>query len=211
MPQDDVSFVVFASPFRPEVTARCLESLRASDIGERFAVCMQADGKDPRQHWKETHELAAWAPTPWVVVFEDDCLVNRHIVHNIRTWKWKDDPKFGAGWLYNPGAYKGGHDAWYDDRHGPWYGTVGVLYPTELLRHYIPYAMQWMEQRNNLAWDWAISAAIFHTNRKIRVHGPPLVEHLHQAPSTMGHQHSWSFSTTRGSFRPDWQRPPSRA
>jgi len=204
--QDIASFVLSA-PGRSEVTSRCLASLADSDLGP-VTVCTNPPGMPPLDHWNQTFDAMKRAAAPMVILFEDDCLVNPHILANLRTWPWMHEPEFGAGWLYNPGGYKGGHDVWYDGTPPDWYGTVAVLYWREDLEIIQTVANRWMATMGNIAWDCAVAWAIHALGMQIRVHGPPLVEHMHEAPSLLGHTHSESFSSTRGSFVADWQRDP---
>lgn len=204
--QDIASFVLSA-PGRPEVTSRCLQSLAESDLG-LVTVCTNPPGMAPLDHWNATFEKMKLASAPMVILFEDDCLVNPRILENLRTWPWMHEPEFGAGWLYNPGAYKGGHDVWYDGNPPDWFGTVAVLYWREDLDIIQTVANRWMKERDNIAWDCAVAWAIHALGMQIRVHGPPLVEHMHEAPSLLGHTHSESFSSTRGAFVYNWLRDP---
>lgn len=160
-----------------------------------------------RQHWLRTHQMAANASSEFVLVLEDDCLVNEHILHNCRTWKWKHDPMYAGGWLYSPGGLFGGRDVWYTkDRE--WYGTVGVLYKRQVLPRLIERTMDYLETYDSNAWDCGISRAILTGGLRLRVHGPPIVEHIVNVPSALNHQQNYWFGSTRGHFKERWKRPP---
>jgi hypothetical protein len=205
-PVEGVRVFVLAAPGRDEAHARCFESIEASDIGQGYVVCQNPADVPRREHWRRTHELASEADTDLVLILEDDCLVNRHILANCQSWKWPRDPLYAAGWLYSPGGLFGGKDAWYtQDRE--WYGTVGVLYKRAVLPVLIERAMAWMAHCDSDSWDVAVSHAILAGGYRLRVHGPCLVEHQLHVPSVLQHSHNFWFGTTRGHFKPDWQRP----
>ena len=199
-----VETFVFAAPGRDEAHALCFESLHESDIGTRYTVCLHPESISAQQHWLETHERAAQSSAEYVLMLEDDCIVNEHILHNVATWRWRVHPRFGAGWLYNAGGSSKGRDAWYT---GPkeWFGTVAVLYRTELMPQFIRDAWDRMQQRG-IPWDYAISWAI-QRHHQIRVHAPAIVEHLDQLPSKMGNKAGRAYRTTRDSFQDEWKRP----
>lgn len=202
---DGIEVFVLAAPGRDLAHQRMRASLAASDIGTDYHWCEHPPGIPVLQHWSETLLRAAASTAPQVIVLEDDCLVNRHLLHNVRQWAWPDDPRFGAGWLYNPGGYCAGEDVWYQEAT-PWYGTVAVLYWTADLANIRRGALRWMRDQGNLrSWDCAVSWAVSRLGLSIRAHGPPLVEHLHEVPSALGHHHGWSFGTTRGTFQVDWK------
>lgn len=198
---DGIEVFVLAGPERPAMNQLCRASLERSDIGTQYVWCEQAPHEKPLEHWEDTHRRAAKSSAAQVILLEDDCLVNRHILHNVRRWVWPDHPDFRAGWLYNPGGYRGGHDVWYREIPA-WYGTVGVLYWSADLTELIDGALDWMKAHDNIAWDVGMAYAAQHAG-KIRVHGPPLVEHQ-LGESTLKHEHSWSFGTTRGTWQETW-------
>jgi hypothetical protein len=195
--------VVFAAPGRDEAHALCYTSIRRSDIGENFTMSEHPPGISAAEHWRRTHELAARAKSRFVVVLEDDVLVNEHILHNVETWRYKHDPNFGAGWLYTPGGY-GRRDTWYQGTW-EWYGTCGVLYQTSRLPFLIEKAWERMEKRG-LPWDLAISWACHLDGKRLRVHHPALVEHLNELPSKLGNA-SGGLRDSGGTFARDWMRP----
>lgn len=100
-----------------ECLTRTLLSLRESDIGNDFEVCMGPPWTpqvltDPEAKlymdpwWKDTlmrksEESTAGGKRGYVLRLEDDVIVNRHILHNVKTWPALDEPKFGVGDLFN--------------------------------------------------------------------------------------------------------------
>jgi hypothetical protein len=202
---NEFSTFVLACPGRDEHHRKLFDSIAASDLGE-VDFCLHPEGMTAWEHWEATHRKAAEAPTPFVLVLEDDCLVNRHLRHNLETWRWKHDPNFGAGWLFNPGGWGGLREAWYN---GPWewYGTVGVLYRTEQLTGIVDRALS-RRRETGTAWDHAVAWAVHMQGFRIRVHSPTLVEHLDQLPSALGNPPHEKYRTSWGTFRQDWRRPP---
>lgn len=204
-----LSVVVMAAPGRTEAHRRLQDSLEVSDLhgsGGRELWLRQGAGVVAIDHWRASHRAAAELEADLVLVLEDDALANRHLVHNIQTWRWPYDKDFGAGWLYNPGGYTK-KDVWYN---GPpaWHGTVGVLYPRALLGALIEKA--WPAIQDGEAWDLAMSRAVTQIGKRIRVHYPAIVEHQSDVPSviqTKSTNPQSSFRTSRGTFDRTWQRP----
>jgi hypothetical protein len=201
-----IGVFVFASPGRDLAHRRCFESLAASDVGQDYTVCMHPSGRTPREHWLETHELAARCGKDWAIVLEDDCLVGEHLLHNCRTWCMPRHRDFGAGWLYNAGGYLGVPTRrWYS---GPWewFGTVAVLYQVSAMQSLVDRAWQRMIEAPSSPWDFAISWAVHANSKKIAVQYPSLVEHQEDVPSVVGNVHGGHVRTSRGTFRADWRR-----
>lgn len=200
-----IEVVVLAAPGRDAVHELSYASLRASDIGARFTVCENPPGLPPREHWRATHLRAAEAQSRFVLVLEDDVLVNRHILYNVDTWRYKHDEKsFGAGWLYAPGGYSR-RDTWYSGTWD-WYGTCGVLYRTERLPALVERAWQRIE-KESMPWDLAISWACHLDGKRLRVHHPALVEHLNDFPSSLGNPKG-GRRDSGGTFSESFVRPP---
>ncbi len=199
MYQFTVSVVILAVPDRPSHVG-LRESLAASDVGE-YEFSYHEPGVPLAEHWLKTHQRAAEAPTPLVIVLEDDVIVNQHIAWNVGTWRWPLHPEFGAGWLYNPGGYVG-KDVWYQGDPA-WFGTCGVLYKTEMLPKIIDCA--YPKIRGGEVMDCAMAQAI-HRFGRIRVHHPALVEHMDKYPSIVGNPACEGIRTTRGMYREDWRR-----
>jgi hypothetical protein len=199
--------VVFAAPGRDAAHTQCFASIEASDIGKSYVVSLHPEGLSANEHWRATHLLAARAKSEFVLVLEDDVLVNRHILDNIDTWRWKHNRDFGAGWVYNPGGYSTNKDTWYRGAK-PWAMTPGVLYRTDTLAKFVEVAWEKMNApKSPLPWDCAIAFAAEGDGKRIRVHFPSLVEHLNDVPSKIGNSSKSSMRTSGGTFRPDWRRP----
>lgn len=203
---EGIEVFVFAARDRDRAHAKCFASIEASDIGTDYTVCEHPEGLTGREHWKATHERAAQAKSDFVVVLEDDVLVNRHILHNCRTWKWRWHSHFGAGWLFRPGGFRGLHDDWYPT--AKWHCAQAILYPRALLGSLIGHAWHRMHQPGRPCWDIAMSLAVWDAKRRIRMHGPSLVEHLVNEPSVAGNPQSYPARTSGGTYRADWRRAP---
>lgn len=141
------------------------------------------------------------APTPLVLVLEDDCLVAPNLLHSILSWRWPWHPEFGAGFLYNPGGYAS-TDCWYEGRPG-WYGTVAVLFRTADLPSYVESSLKHFPR----PWDVALTRSLHRLGRRIRVHYPALVEHPDDVPSAVGNrQGSTPMRTSNGTYQPGFVR-----
>ncbi len=212
--------IIFACRGRDAAHERLFASLEASDIGKNYTVMMHPEGMHRNEHWRLTHEHAANAKGEFVIVLEDDVIVNRHILKNVETWGWKEHKDFGAGWIYNPGGYSN-RDTWYK---GPraWAMTPGVVYRTKDLPRIIEVAWQQMSTvspaqaarpgvpaipASAMPWDCAVAYAAHDGGKRIRVHYPSLVEHPNDLPSALGNPSESMLRTSRGTFDPDWERP----
>ena len=203
----DLEVFVLSAPGRDRAHELCFASIETSEVGHDYTVCENPTGVSPAEHWHATMQRAACAASSLVLVTEDDVLFNRHLVHNVLTWKWPYNPQFGAGWLYSPGGYRHGKDCWYDRHLVDWYGSLGVLYRTEHLAAITERSWQLFQERYApSSWDCAIAASVHQLGRGIRQHGPPLIEHLWQLPSTWGYPQEYTHRSTRGTFKLDWHR-----
>ena len=198
--------VVFAAPGRDEAHRRCFASIEASDIGKNYQVSMHPPGVDRDDHWRATHELAAKATSEFVLVLEGDVFVNRFILENIASWRWKHNKDFGAGWVYRPGGYAHMKDTWYVGMR-PWAMTPGVLYKTASLPAVIESAWAKMKGPKPMPWDCAAAWGVTENGKRIRVHAPSLVEHMNDVPSKLGNPNKSSLRTSGGTFREMWRRP----
>jgi len=202
-----IDVIVFGAPGRDEAHRRCFASIEASDIGKNYTLMLHPEGMHKNEHWKQTHLRAAEAKSEFVLVLEDDVLVNRFILENIDSWRWKWNKDFGAGWVYRPGGYGKG-DTWYMGAR-PWAMTPGVVYRTADLPRYVEGAMKLMAPgaRYEHAWDCAIAWAATENGKRIRVHNPSLVEHMNDVPSKLGNTNKSVLRTSKGTFRETWRRP----
>jgi hypothetical protein len=202
MDTERIDVFVLATPGRTMAHEMCFPSIEESDIGTNYTVCKNPPGVGAKAHWKSTHERAASSDAEFVLILEDDVLVNRHILHNCRTWKWKHHRDFGAGWLFRPGGVWGLNDVWFPGHK--WYCTQGVLYPTKLLPKLLRMAWATMQARGE-PWDVAISHSVWQAKKRIRIHGPTLVEHIVVAPSAIGNP-IVNFRSSNSTFRSNWKR-----
>ena len=112
-----VKFWIHTSPARAgsDCLEQTLRSLRESDIGDEFEVCLGPPASthtvaEMNQWWMDTLLRKATESTSdggrgYVVRFEDDIIVNRHILHNVKTWPALGQANFGMGDLFNADSY----------------------------------------------------------------------------------------------------------
>lgn len=208
----NITVIVQSVPERPS-WPETRASIEASDIGTAYEVALQRPDVEPRGHFLELLDRAARAPTPWILRLEDDVLVNKSIIHNLETWPAKDDPRFGIGWLFDAGGttrtthdrmyQRPGKDRWH---RGKLHCCQGVIMRTEDIPELRKACAAWFERHpGRLSQDIALSETVTAMGRAICVHGPPLVEHLANYPSTLGNARM-RWHTTEGAFRSDWRR-----
>lgn len=177
-----ITTFVQSVPNRPKWPVT-LDSIHASDIGTDFYISLQPPDLTPRQHFLRLLRWMADAPTPYVLRLEDDAIVNRHILANIRSWPALDDPRFGAGWLFCPldRPYGGLWD------RSELHGSVGVVLPTEDIPRLIPRVERWFEEHERrLSQDIALSRAVWLSGKRLFLHRPALVDHQGGGKSSTG-------------------------
>jgi len=214
---DDVTVLVMAAPRRGAVSDRCRASIEASDIGTNYEWHEHPAGVTVLAHYRAVMERARTATTRLVLFLEDDALVNRHIVENVTTWTDVADPRFGVGWLINPGgAAFSIIDYIYGRRHdgrGRWlrrpslHCSVGLLFRRDDLPELLRHVYSWRDALGGTLphTDIAVSHAIRTMGRRICVHVPSLVEHQF-SPSLLGHHHHPRRHTSDGNFTLGWMR-----
>jgi hypothetical protein len=205
-----LTVIMQAMPSRVTLDAT-LKSLAESDL-PLPEILYQPPDRTPIEFFLSVLDAMAAAPTDLVLRLEDDVLVNRHMLHNIATWTAPHDPRFGLGWLFDPGgSTQSVHDHIYQrvgetDRwhSGPLHGALGVL----AWRRDIPQIRQYVDEyttKHGIVFDLALAHAATQMNRFICVHAPSLIEHQ---PSTSCFAHFTHpvHDTSNGSFRPDYRR-----
>ena len=216
-PIGDVTVLVMAAPNRGIVGERCRESIELSDIGKRYEWHEHPNGRTVLEHYREIMGRARAASTKLVMFLEDDAIVGRHILHNVRTWPEVDDPRFGVGWLMNPGGvefrdlmevYEGkeSHTEWL--RRERLHISAGLLFRTADLPELLTHVYAWQDEHDSSVphTDLAVSGGVWRMGRHICMHATPsLVEHQIE-DSKLGHGHHPSLSTSRGTFRLKWRR-----
>lgn len=196
-----VTVVVQGVPDRGLAWERSRESIEASDIGTDYMLMLNPEGVNPRQHFLNVMQRLADAPTEWVLRLEDDAIVNRHIVHNLRTWPALTAPDFGCGW-----GFFNGH------QQGPWkgpelHGSLATLFRRAHLPAVMAGCKKWFAaHKGRLSQDLAMSRTVWDLGKRLYLHQPPLVEHPIDTPSTLGHLHNRAAHTTRGRFQLEWKR-----
>jgi hypothetical protein len=207
-----ITVIVQAVPERP-AWAETRRSIEDSDIATAYEVALQRPDLEPRDHFLNVLELAANAPTDWVLRLEDDVAVNRHILHNLWTWPALQDPRFGAGWLFDAGGttrtvhdrmyQRVGTDRWH---RGKLHCCQGVLLRRSDAAVLRERCSEWFGRvPGRLSQDLALSESVTALGKEICIHAPPLVEHLVEYPSTLGNPRM-RWHTTEGAFKRDWRR-----
>lgn len=202
---------VFAYPGRSS-HARLHASLEASDVGKRYRMMYHPRGWPPKMHWRNVYETACASKAEWVIILEDDCIVNRHLIHNASTWPAIEDERFGAGWLYNPAGIAKGETRWFGASMPPgsMWGTVAMLYRVRDLPTIMNVAWRAMG-KSRLPWDHAIDIGVVSgIGKECAVHWPSLAEHPLDTPSVVGNRNDTAVArksrTSFGTFDLTWKR-----
>ena len=151
----------------------------------------------------------------FVLRLEDDIEVNRHILHNVRSWPALSDPRFGIGWVFDPGGEYSersiidriynqlGTDGW---RWGIVPRSFGVVFRRSELPAIRKYMQGWFPGNRPDYYDLAYGLAASTLGKHVCVHSPSLVEHDPTLPSTLGHSTD-NHDSSGGTFRLEWRRP----
>lgn len=187
------------------------KNLDGSDAAGRYTRIVQQENETARENFRRTFTEMANADCEWVVRLEDDLAgINKHIVSNILSWNAKEDPKFGAGWLFAPGGGKlhrlhhpKGSQRWTQDLI---HGALGVLMKRTLVMSVLEGAEEWFHQNPGFGGDdIAICYGVVRMHKHIAIHSPSLLEHW-DGPSASGHVFLRNAHTSRGTFDQEWQR-----
>jgi hypothetical protein len=194
-------------------------AIEASDIGTNYEVIFHPPTRSLADHVLASLDQLFESGAELCLRLEDDVDVNEHIVHNIMTWDAVHDPRFGAGWLFDPGG-RGWKDV--DRKAGRpstetrWHKNTlpysqAIVFPRQALPDIRDLCAQWFTRKpphQHQYLDQALSCAIIERGRQIAIHAPALVEHRIDLPSTLKHRHSVrGTATTRGAFAKQWRRP----
>lgn len=211
-----IAVVIQACPNPRPGLDSVLASIEASDIGTNYDLRFQPLGLTIREHFFDTMRSAATRGCDLVLRLEDDVLVNQHILHNLASWPAIDDPRFGAGWAFDPGgttrsAYdRKSHCAVEKTR---WVACLqaysqAVLVWTRDVEAICTGAQKWFATHPSICeQDLAISSAVLGAGKQHAIHGPSLVEHLITLPSQLNHSHKGiQAATSDKAFSATWKR-----
>jgi hypothetical protein len=186
-------------------------SLEASDIDEGdFYECYRA-----LPDWVDAFLSGSGFREDYVLFIRDTVVVNRHIMHNVRTWPALKDPRFGAGWLFDPGGeftershidkiyQQPGSDGWHAD-HVPY--AYAVVLRSADLPEICDYISTWLENEDKTIEniDVAIGLAVQAMGKQICVHAPSLVDYDPTVPEPVPIEDP--RATSGGTFLADWKR-----
>lgn len=168
----------------------------------------------PRQHFLNLMQRASEAKEKLVLRLEDDAEMNRHLRHNVATWKVPGQRGFGAGWLFGPWSiyrsniidiiYQRKPDIWWNKRE--LHASVAVLMRRKDVGRFAELCAKWFEAHpGRLGQDIALSSSVWDAGKRIVIHNPPLAEHRPE-PSSLGHGFHPLYHTTRGIFDARWRR-----
>lgn len=179
------------------------ESIEASDIGKDYGVSLNPPDMTARQHFVSVLQQLSLASTPIAIRLEDDCIVNKYLLHNVLSWEDIEETDFGVGWLFSPIPFAG---RW---PRAEFSGAIGLVFRTEHLPELVQQVEQWYEENPSKIGkghdDLAISHAVWRAGRRIYVHDPSLVEHQWDTPSMSGNHYTVETGTTNGRFSPEWK------
>ena len=205
-----IKVVVQTCPQRRELLPQTLESIQGSDIDD-YEVMEHPEGMSLYDFFLSVMRCLRDSGADYGVRLEDDALVNRHFIHNIRTWGALNEANFGAGWLFaSQGMFNDRGKLQRSMPSGELYRNtreihcaLAVLLPIPLLRDEL-YAH--MVAKGKQPQDFAMSGAVWDGGRRCYLHSPPIAENVF-APSVRGHTNHTRYGHCAGSyFKPDFKR-----
>lgn len=186
-----------------------IESLKQSDVGGDFTVLEHPEEQDKRAFFRHVLETMAESGADYAIRFEDDVIVNRHILHNFSSWSALDDPLFGAGWLFVPAAalsvhFKTSRGVKYRALSEMW-ASLAVAIPVK----YVTACLDELAQAKKLEQDIILSRAVWRMGKRCFFHEPSLAENRNP-PTAFGTK--YLPGTRKGhlfagrTFSVDWRR-----
>jgi hypothetical protein len=189
---------------REEVLARTLESLRASDLGFEPVVTFDADAIEGKGHkvgyglhraaMNHMAALQHFLKTgkPWLLMMEDDILVNPHLRRAIETWRPFVDGTLEAGtFLRAPNKYryqvKPAGDRIVNISPRGYYGGQCLL----VRRSVVELVVRSYRYDAPVCFDTALPNTLIRHRKALLLHDPPLVEHQQQVQSKWTGRMNW--------------------
>lgn len=208
-------FTVHTSSKRLYSRHPTLDSLSASDVGEVLVAEQPADVK-PQAFLLDLLQRAYNTGADVVVRLEDDVEVNRHLLHNIKTWRALSDPKFGVGFLSNADNYCPPTEVMpngcYRSLRAEVSAALGQVFLRPTLQALLPALGAHPDhlaalEKGTVNFDHLVSRACFELGLHAYIHFPALVRE-----TAFGRRHSAWGNTGPGrhpeqpDFAPNWKR-----
>ena len=214
----NIKVFVQTCPQRRETRRFALESIEQSDIGKDYTLVEHTDGMQPGdgtgrakarvlKFFGDLLQQMYESGVDYCLRLEDDVIVNRHILHNIRTWPALSEKNFGVGWLFVPPGViedevnrgKGPRTGTHFRNNRGMFGALAVLFPRDRIPLISPKHLR-------LGQDIAISAAMWDHGWRCYLHEPSLVENNLRIPSARAHTNSPDFHAVGPDFKRKWRR-----
>ena len=203
-----IHVVVQTCPERRELLPHVLDSVRASDIDD-FEVMEHPEGMPLQDFFLSVMRRLRDSGADYGIRMEDDVIVGKHILHNVRTWPALKEDDFGAGWLFASQGMIGDQMSLrlskkYRQTYRPTkeiHCALAVLLPVDLLGDQLYPRME----QAPIPQDFAMSRSVYSSGMRCYLHWPPLVENM-MVPSTRGHVHNKIGHSANGHFDPDFKR-----
>lgn len=207
----DFDVVVQTIPERTAALKETVSSIHASDIAV-FEVRCQKPGETKQDNLIAALKVLAKSGKEWGVRFEDDVIVNRHIMKNLCAWGALRESNFGAGWLFRsaqvsrlPTTKRSPQGHLYSESPSL-VGSLGVLFHVPMIEEFLLDGIEIYWDEVNGAQDRSMSLALGYQAKRVYIHDPPLVEHNTKfvsslAPDRIVHP---ELHTTGGAFDPEW-------
>jgi len=216
---DDFAIVVQTVPSREKALHETIASIKESGVFSKdIIIVTQRPDQDKQSNLIAALTKLSSSDKKWGIRFEDDILVNKHILHNLCNWDALSEDDFGAGWLYHSGILSTSGDLLVMSKRGNTFrdhsdlvGSLGVVLKTSQIPELIDGVRKhWNEVSG--AQDKSMSRTIWNLGRRVYVHCPPLVEHNIAHVSTLAPSRSVDFMmhTTGGKFDAQWMQSVKR-
>jgi hypothetical protein len=221
--RSDVLCYLHTCPQRAGFRDKTIWSIRKSDVGDDFVTIEHEPGLSRAEIivWWQAELLrlcdeAERAGKRWLLRFEDDVLVNRHIMHNVCSWPALLESSFGMGTLFLWDELAKDSNCLGRSPSGLLYrrkhecpGSQCQLISTKILRRIVPQfdalrAHYWPNARG-FAMDGCPSAAIWRRGLLVYIHEPSLVT-CHDEGSASAQGNTPKSALVASSFDPYWIR-----
>lgn len=185
-----------------------LESVRRSDVGNAFELregpTLADCGIAALNAWMREEIRRIARRHDWVLRLEDDVVVNRHVLSNVRSWRALRDPLFAYGTLFYQQMHERRFESTFwgtvSNRHEN--GTQGVVYRTEVLERI--FAEMGPPNPKVVEWDGELWSAVKRLGLRHYVHVPAIVGGAaHSAESALTGRRRNAHGNDR--FDPEWK------
>jgi hypothetical protein len=210
-----LKYFIHNTPSRKISVKSTIQSLKNSDIPDFEVLCHDKglSKKEIKLWFLDTLKNLS-KDCDFLVRFEDDTIVNKHIHHNLQKWRALHAPDFGIGQLFFYDANVAVRDNMLVANHGAWCrkdsmyeGSQGNIFKSKHIQKLADNffeAEKFKPNASGLGFDWKVTRALNICGLRTYVHFPSLVNcNSSSKIGGDGTKHEGHFS--HKTFNIDWK------